>query len=92
MDKWAEGVHGSTFGGNPLSCRAALAALEVIEEEKITKNLTVKSDASVHYENVLSYAQLPEEVPDEQIKLYWMINGTKTNVVEDPRFNVIFYD
>jgi 4-aminobutyrate aminotransferase-like enzyme len=38
MDKWAEGVHGSTFGGNPLSCRAALAALEVIEEEKLVDN------------------------------------------------------
>jgi 4-aminobutyrate aminotransferase-like enzyme len=38
MDKWAEGVHGSTFGGNPLSCRAALAAIEVIEEEKLVDN------------------------------------------------------
>jgi len=27
------GVHGSTFGGNPLSCAAALAALDVIEAE-----------------------------------------------------------
>ena len=29
------GVHGSTFGGNPLSCAAALAALAVIEEEDL---------------------------------------------------------
>jgi LysW-gamma-L-lysine/LysW-L-ornithine aminotransferase len=29
------GVHGSTFGGNPLSCAAALAALEAIEEEDL---------------------------------------------------------
>ena len=27
------GVHGSTFGGNPLACAASLAALRVIEEE-----------------------------------------------------------
>ena len=27
------GVHGSTFGGNPLACAAAVAALTVIEEE-----------------------------------------------------------
>lgn len=27
------GRHGSTFGGNPLACRAALTVLEVIEEE-----------------------------------------------------------
>jgi acetylornithine/LysW-gamma-L-lysine aminotransferase len=29
------GVHGSTFGGNPLSCAAALAALTAIEEEDL---------------------------------------------------------
>lgn len=27
------GTHGSTFGGNPLACAAALATLEIIEEE-----------------------------------------------------------
>ena len=29
------GVHGSTFGGNPLACAAALAALTVMEEENL---------------------------------------------------------
>ena len=29
------GVHGSTFGGNPLSCAAANAALDVMKEEKL---------------------------------------------------------
>ena len=29
------GVHGTTFGGNPLSCAAALAALSVMEEENL---------------------------------------------------------
>lgn len=29
------GSHGSTFGGNPLACRAALAVTEVIEEQQL---------------------------------------------------------
>src|ERR1700694_1667117 len=29
------GVHGSSFGGNPLACAAALAALDIIEQEDL---------------------------------------------------------
>ncbi|KAJ8391812.1 hypothetical protein AAFF_G00085840 [Aldrovandia affinis] len=32
------GEHGSTYGGNPLACRVAIAALEVLEEEKLAEN------------------------------------------------------
>jgi len=32
------GEHGSTFGGNPLSCAVAKTALEVVEEENLAKN------------------------------------------------------
>jgi acetylornithine/N-succinyldiaminopimelate aminotransferase len=32
------GNHGSTFGGNPLACAAALATLDIIEEEKLMEN------------------------------------------------------
>jgi ornithine--oxo-acid transaminase len=31
------GSHGSTFGGNPLACAVSMAALEVIEEEKLVE-------------------------------------------------------
>ena len=34
------GNHGSTFGGNPLACRAALETLRIIEEESLMKNAT----------------------------------------------------
>lgn len=30
---WPKGSHGNTYGGNPLSCAAALATLEIIEDE-----------------------------------------------------------
>jgi ornithine--oxo-acid transaminase len=32
------GEHGSTFGGNPLACSVAKAALEVVVEEKLAEN------------------------------------------------------
>ena len=33
MDRWPNGTHGSTFGGNPVSCAAAVATIAVLEDE-----------------------------------------------------------
>ncbi len=32
------GEHGSTFGGNPLACAVAIAALEVVRDERLAQN------------------------------------------------------
>ncbi len=32
------GEHGSTYGGNPLACKVAIAALEVLKNENLAKN------------------------------------------------------
>ena len=32
------GEHGSTFGGNPIACKVAIAALEVVKEENLAEN------------------------------------------------------
>ncbi|HTG68887.1 MAG TPA: ornithine--oxo-acid transaminase [Candidatus Udaeobacter sp.] len=37
MDVFEPGSHGSTFGGNPLSCAVAIAALDVTVEEKLAE-------------------------------------------------------
>ncbi len=39
------GSHGSTFGGNPFACAAALTTLEVIEQDKLLDNATRVGDA-----------------------------------------------
>jgi ornithine--oxo-acid transaminase len=38
MDVIRPGQHGSTFGGNPLACIVAMAALEVVEDERLAQN------------------------------------------------------
>src|SRR5687767_11766045 len=38
------GNHGSTFGGNPLACSAALATLAIIEEERLMDNAVKTGD------------------------------------------------
>jgi 4-aminobutyrate aminotransferase len=37
---WMKGAHGSTYGGNPLSCAAAIATLDVIRDEGLLENAT----------------------------------------------------
>jgi ornithine--oxo-acid transaminase len=38
MEVIRPGNHGSTFGGNPLACAVAIAALEVVKEERLAEN------------------------------------------------------
>jgi len=39
---WVGGSHASTFGGNPLSCVAANAVIDVIREERLLENATMQ--------------------------------------------------
>jgi 4-aminobutyrate aminotransferase len=41
---WELGAHGSTYGGSPLSCAAALATLDVIEQEGLLANASAIGD------------------------------------------------
>jgi 4-aminobutyrate aminotransferase len=41
--KWNAGAHGSTFGGNPVACAAALATLDLVESS-LTENAAAVGD------------------------------------------------
>lgn len=49
VDKWRNGAHGSTFGGNPVCCAAALATLDVVEQSAM-------ANAAVQGERLLAGA------------------------------------
>lgn len=38
------GEHGSTYGGNPIACKVATAALEVLRDEKLAENSVVRGE------------------------------------------------
>jgi 4-aminobutyrate aminotransferase len=42
QERWGVGAHGSTYGGNPVSCAAAIAVLEVIREEGLVANAAAR--------------------------------------------------
>lgn len=42
-DLFTPGSHGTTFGGNPLACAAALAVFEVIESENLLARITAQT-------------------------------------------------
>ncbi len=41
---WGVGAHGSTFGGNPVACAAAIAVLETIEREGLVANAAERGE------------------------------------------------
>ena len=43
-ERWGRGAHGSTFGGNPVACAAALAVLDTIEGEGLVANAAARGD------------------------------------------------
>ena len=53
------GVHGSTFGGNPLSCAAGLATLEVIEDKNLLQNTLQLGDYFAEELKQLSHSGSP---------------------------------
>ena len=44
LGTWQPGSHGTTFGGNPVSCAAALATLDVIEGEDLIENAAARGE------------------------------------------------
>jgi 4-aminobutyrate aminotransferase len=45
---WTAGTHGSTYGGNAVSCAAALATIDVIQQEQLLESAAKVGDLLLH--------------------------------------------
>lgn len=44
MEQWPSGAHGTTFGGNPVSCAASCATIDVIRDESLLEKASSKGE------------------------------------------------
>jgi 4-aminobutyrate aminotransferase len=44
QEKWGVGAHGTTFGGNPVSCAAGVAVMTTITEQGLVANAAARGD------------------------------------------------
>jgi len=56
IDIFTPGSHGTTFGGNPLSCAVALAVIETIEKENLLENSKLRGEQFVR--NLLGHLEI----------------------------------
>ena len=47
MSRWGAASHGTTYGGNPMACAAALATLDVIREEGLLENAQEQGEYAI---------------------------------------------
>ena len=76
MELLKPGQHGSTYGGNPLACKVAMASLQVLVEENLADNAEAMG-------NILrrELEKMPKEVRKDLLSYYmFFLNTIITNL------------
>jgi len=82
------GMHASTFGGNPVSCAAALAVIDVIEEEGLLEHTGKMSELFAEGLNV--FVEKYEKVLEVRVKglmVGLVVEGSAKEIVDACRDN-----
>ena len=90
-DVFTLGSHGSTFGGNPLACAAALATIKIIEDENLLAAAVSKGE--MLYAALRAFAEKYDQVLDVRgtgLMLGMVVDGDPHVVVDKLReYNVL---
>ncbi len=87
-DVFKPGMHAATFGGNPVSCAAALAVLDVIEEEGLLEHTSKMSELFV--EGLTVFVEKYEQVLEVRAKglmVGLVVEGSAKEIVDACRDN-----
>lgn len=75
-DVWTYGVHGTTFGGNPVSCAAGIASIDIIRQTGFLQNII--DNAEYFKQKVLSLKKQYPVIKD--IRVYGYMIGIELTV------------
>ena len=78
------GNHGSTFGGNPLACAAALAVIDTIEQESLCSRARILGDRILSgFNKTLTGNNQVKEIRGKGLMLAIELNEDAPNLVND---------
>lgn len=79
-DVWTYGVHGTTFGGNPVACAAGVATIDIVMNDSFLRNIleTSRYAAAKLFELQSRYAVIKE------IRVYGYMIGVELTIDSGP--------
>ncbi len=87
-DVWTYGVHGTTFGGNPVSCAAGVATIDIIMNESFLKNV---NETAEYFKTKLINLQSKYPIIKE-IRVYGYMIGIELTVDSTPIVERILHE
>ncbi len=75
-DVWTYGVHGTTFGGNPVACAAGLATIDIVMTDQFMKNV---NDNAAYFKSKISAMKLKFPIIKE-IRVFGYMIGIELGI------------